>query len=107
MELVFRDIHDGPRDEAALSPPSLGALPNLSLISKAEEFVRSVGNKLISYITMMHDFLKSGEATRMVPTKADITARLAQALEFGQKTQLKALDAARRIYLSVLRYYKS
>ena len=69
-----------------------------------EEFVRSVGDKLISYITMMRDRLRSSEATKLVPTKADITARLAQAMEFGQKTQLIAKDTARRIYLSVFRY---
>jgi hypothetical protein len=40
----------------------------------------------------------------VVPTKADVTARLAQALEFGQKIQLKAKDTARRIYLNVSRY---
>jgi hypothetical protein len=104
MELVFRDMPSGAKEEAALSSPSLGLPPNLSFISKVEEFVRSVGDKFISYITMMHDRLRSSEATKVVPTKADITARFAQALEFGQKTQLKAMDTARHIYLSVFRY---
>jgi hypothetical protein len=101
MELVFRD---GAMEEVALSPPSLGVLSNLNFISKAEEFARSVGHKLISYITMMRDRLRSTEATKLVPTKADIAARVAQCLEFGQKIQLKAKDTARRIYLSVSRY---
>jgi len=52
----------------------------------------------------MRDRLRSSKATKVVPTKADITARLAQALEFGQKTQLKAMDTTRHIYLSVARY---
>ena len=85
MELVFSDMPRA-KEEAALSPPSLGLPPNLSFISKVEEFVRSVGDKLISYITMMRDRLRSSEATKVVPTKADITtARLAQAMEFRQK----------------------
>ena len=96
MELVFRGMPSGAKEQAALSPPSLGVLPDL--ISKAEEFVRSVGNKLISYITMMRDRLRSTEAIKLLPTKADITTRLAQCLEFGQRTQLKAKDAARRIW---------
>ena len=104
MELVFRDMPSGAKEEAALSPPSLGLPPNLSFISKVEKFVRSVGDKVVSYITMMHDRLRSSEATKVVPTKADITARLAQALEFCQKIQLKAKDTARRIYLNVSRY---
>jgi hypothetical protein len=104
MELVFRDMPSGAKEEAALPPPSLGLPPNLSFIPKLEEFVRSIGDKLIVYITMMHDHLRSSEATKVVPTKADITARLAQALEFGRKTQLKAMDTARHIYLSVFCY---
>jgi hypothetical protein len=104
MELVFRDMPSGAKEEAALPPPSLGLPPNLSFIPKLEEFVRSIGDKLISNVTMMHDRLRSSEATKVVPTKADVTARLAQALEFGQKTQLKAMDTARHIYLSAFRY---
>ncbi|MGC2081671.1 MAG: hypothetical protein WA728_37760 [Xanthobacteraceae bacterium] len=104
MELVFRDMPSDAKEEATPSPPSLGLPPSLSFISELEEFVRSAADKLISYITMMRDRLRSSEATKLVPTKADITARLAQALEFGQKTQLKAMDTARHIYLSVFRY---
>ena len=104
MELVFSDMQRSAKEEAALSPPRLDLPPNLSFISKVEEFVRSVRGKLISYITMMRDRLRSSEATKVVPTKADTTARLAQAMEFGQKTQLIAKDTARRIYLSVFRY---
>jgi hypothetical protein len=50
--------------------------PISSLISSVKEFVRSVGKKLDDNITIMRDGLRSSEATNVVPTKADITARL-------------------------------
>jgi hypothetical protein len=51
--------------------------PISSLISSTvKEFVRSIGKKLDDNITIMRDGLRSSEATKVVPTKADITARL-------------------------------
>jgi hypothetical protein len=80
MELVFSDMPRGAKEEAALSPPSSSLPPNLSLISKVEEFVRLIGDKLISYITMMRDRLRLSEVTKIVLNKVDITARLVQCL---------------------------
>ena len=104
MELVFSDMPRGAKEEAALSPPSLGHPPNLSFISKVEELVRLVGDKLIGYITMMRDRLRLSEVTKIVLNKVDITARLEQSLEFIQNAQLKAKDIERRLYLSISRY---
>jgi hypothetical protein len=104
MELVFSDMQRGAKEEAALSPPSsVLSPPNLSFISKVEQFVRSVGDKLNDNITMMRDRLRLSEATKIVLTKVDLTARLAQGLEFVQKMQLIAKEIERRIYLSIFR----
>jgi hypothetical protein len=74
------------------------ATPISSLISSTvKEFVRSVGKKLDDNITMMRDGLRSSEATKAVPTKADITARLTQCLEFAQRTQLKVKNAGQQV----------
>jgi hypothetical protein len=78
--------------------------PNSSLISTVKEFARSVGDKLNDYTTMMRDRLRSSQATKVVPTKADVTARLAQGLVFVQRTQLEAKNIGQRICLSVFRY---
>jgi hypothetical protein len=65
--------------------------PIWSLISSTvKEFVRLVREKL-------DDGLRSSEATKVVPTKANITARLAQCLGFAQRIQLKAKNMGRRI----------
>ena len=65
--------------------------PIWSLISSTvKEFVRLVREKL-------DDGLRSSEATKVVPTKANITARLAQCLGFAQRIQLKAKYMGRRI----------
>jgi hypothetical protein len=104
LELVFGYIHGVTRKEAAPSSSSGVLSPPNFVISRVREFVRSVAGKLNDNITIMRDRLRSSEATKLVPTKTDITARLAQGLKFGQKTQLKAKDTARRIYLSVSRY---
>ncbi|MFY9840902.1 MAG: hypothetical protein WAK55_31420, partial [Xanthobacteraceae bacterium] len=72
--------------------------PISNLISSTlKEFVRSVGEKLNDNITITRDGLRSSEATKVVSTGADITARLAQCLEFAQRTQLKAKDVGRQI----------
>jgi hypothetical protein len=71
--------------------------PILSLVSTVKEFVRSVGKKLDDNITIMRDGLRSSEATKVIPTKADITARLARCWEFAQRTQLKAKTVGREI----------
>jgi hypothetical protein len=63
--------------------------------------VRSVGEKLDDNITIMRDGLRSSEATKVIPTKAVITARLAQCLEFAQRTQLKAKNIGRQIRRAV------
>ena len=64
--------------------------PISSLISTVKEFVSSTGDKLDDNITIMRDGLRSSEATK-------ITARLAQCLEFAQRTQLKAKNTGRQI----------
>ena len=70
-----------------------------SLASTVTEFARSVADKLKDNMTIMRARLS--EATKVAAAKADITARLAQGLEFAQRTQLKAKIIGRRIYLSV------
>jgi hypothetical protein len=65
------------------------------LISAVKELVRSVGEKLDDNITIMRDGLRSSEATKVIPTKADIS--LAQCFEFAQRTQLKAKNVGRQI----------
>jgi hypothetical protein len=64
--------------------------PISSLVSTVKEFVCSVGEKLDDNITIMRDALRSSETIK-------ITARLAQYLEFAQRTQLKAKNAGRQI----------
>jgi hypothetical protein len=83
------------------SEESTRSTPISSLISTVKEFVRSVGEKLHDNITIMRDGFKSSEATKVVPTKADITARLAQCLEFAQRAQLKAKNIGRQIRRAV------
>jgi hypothetical protein len=80
------------------SEDPIHSVPISSFISSTvKEFVRSVGEKLNYNITITGDGLRSSEATKVVPTKADITARLAQCLGFAQRTQLKAKDVGRQI----------
>jgi hypothetical protein len=69
----------------------------ISFISRIREFVHSVGDEVKHNITTMRDRVRSSEAAKVIPTKADIAARLAQGLEFVQKTQLKAKNIGRRI----------
>jgi hypothetical protein len=72
------------------SEDSTRSTPISSLISAVKEFVSSAGEKLDDNITIMRNGLRSSEATK-------ITARLAQCLEFAQRTQLKAKNTGRQI----------
>jgi hypothetical protein len=78
------------------------ATRDTSLVSAVTAFVGSVVDKLRDNIPIMRARLS--EATKAAVAKADITARLAQGLEFAQRTQLKAKIIRRRLYLSVFRY---
>ena len=77
--------------ETTLSPSSL------SFISRVKEFVRWVQEKLDLNISNIRNRLRLGKTTKVVPTKAEITERLAQGLAFVQITQLKAKNVGRRI----------
>jgi len=69
----------------------------LSFISRVKEFVRWAREKLDPNISIIRNRLGSGKTTKVVPTKAEITERLAQGLAFVQITQLKAKNVGRRI----------
>jgi hypothetical protein len=77
------------------------AAPSLSIISTVREFVRAGGDELNDAITVVRDRLRSSGATELVPTKAEITARLAQSLAFVQRTQLQTKNLGWRIYSSI------
>jgi hypothetical protein len=62
--------------------------------------MRSIADKPKDNITIM--CARLSEATKVAAAKAEITPRLAQGLEFAQRTQLKAKIIGRRIYLSVV-----
>jgi hypothetical protein len=76
---------------------------SLSFTSAVKDYVRSVGDKLNDSMAIMRGHLSSIETTKVIPSKADIIARLAQGLAFVQKTLLKAKDIGRRIYMSTFR----
>jgi hypothetical protein len=80
--------------------------PSLSVIPTVTEFVRSGENKVKDAITFVHDHLISSGATELVPTKAEITARLTQIVALVQRTQLQTKAVGRRIYLSILDMYR-
>ena len=73
------------------------SLSNLSFLSRVKEFVRWAREKLDLNISNIRNRLRLGKTTKVVPTKAEITERLAQGLVFVQRTQLKAKDIGRRI----------
>ena len=93
-ESLFSVMQRFASEEAARGTPSL--------VSTVTGFVRSVANTLKDNIPIMRARLS--EATKVAVAKANITARLAQSLEFAQRTQLKAKIIGRRLYLSVFRY---
>ncbi len=88
---VETELRRNTREETTLSP--LG----LSFISRVKEFVRWAQEKLDLNISIIGNRLGSGKTTKVVPTKAEITERLAQGLAFVQITQLKAKNVGRRI----------
>jgi hypothetical protein len=91
-ELLFSIMQRFASEEPARSSPI-----SRLISSTVKEFVRSVAEKLDDNITIMRDGLRSSEATKVVPTKADITARLTQCLEFAQRTQLKAKNVGQQV----------
>ena len=88
---VETELQRSAREETTLSPPGL------SFISRVQEFVRWVREKLDHNISIIRERLRSGKTTKVVPTKAEITEWLAQAPALFQRTQLKARNIGRRI----------
>jgi hypothetical protein len=87
---VESELRRSPREEADLSAPSLG------LISGAKEFVRWVRERLDHNISIIRNRLRLGKTTKVVPTKAEITERLAafvQRIAWEQK--LRRDDSAK------------
>jgi len=62
----------------------------------------SGGDKLNDVMTVVRDRLTASRATELVPTKAEITARLAESVAFVRRMQSQTKAVARRIYLSIL-----
>ena len=87
---VETELRRSAREETTLSPPS-------SFISRVEEFVRWVLEKLDHNISIIRNRLRLGKTAKVFPTKAKITEWLAQASAFFQSTQLKAKNIGRRI----------
>ena len=83
---VETEVQRGAREEATFS------LQDLSFIVK--EFVRWVYKNLNHNISIIRNRLRLGKTTNVVPTKAEITERLAF---FVQRTQLQAKNIGRRI----------
>jgi hypothetical protein len=88
------ELRRSAREETTL-PPS-----GLSFISRVEEFVRWAQEKLNLNISIIRNRLRLGRTTKVVPTKAEITERLARGLAFVQRTQLKAKNIGQRISLN-------
>jgi hypothetical protein len=88
---VETELRRNTREETTLSPSGL------SFISRVKEFVRWAREKLDLNISIIRNRLGSGKTTKVIPTKAEITERLAQGLAFVQITQLKAKNVGRRI----------
>ena len=91
---VETELRRSAREETILSPSGL------SFISRVEEFVRWAWEKLNLNISIIRNRLRLGKTTKVVPTKAEITERLAQGLAFVQRTQLKAKNIGQRISLN-------
>ena len=88
---VETELRRSAREETTLSPPSL------SFISRVEEFVRWVREKLDHNISIIRNRFRSGKTTKVVPTKTEITEWLGQVPALFQRTQLKAKNIGRRI----------
>jgi hypothetical protein len=88
---VETELRRSAREKTTLSPPGL------SSISRVEEFVRRVREKLEYNKSIIRNRLRLRETTKLVPTKAEITEWLAQALALFQRTHLKAKNIGRRI----------
>ena len=88
---VETELRRSAREETTLSSSSL------SFISRVEEFVRWAREKLDLNISNIRNRLRLGKTTKLVPTKTEITERLAQGLVFVQRTQSKAKNIGRRI----------
>jgi hypothetical protein len=69
----------------------------LSFISRVKEFVRWAREQLDLNISIIRNHLRLGKTSKVVPTKTEVTERLAQGLAFVQRTQLKAKNIGRRI----------
>jgi hypothetical protein len=82
---VETELRRSAREETTLSPPGF--------ILR----VRWLQEKLAHNISIMRNRLRLGKTTKVVPTKAEITERLAQVPAFVQRTQLKAKNIGRRI----------
>jgi hypothetical protein len=78
------ELRRSARRETTLSPP------HLSFISRVEEFVHWVQEKLDHNISIIRNRLRLGGTIKVVFTKAEITAWFAQAQALVQRTQLKA-----------------
>jgi hypothetical protein len=85
---VETEVRRSARKETTLSPPGL------RFISRLKEFVRWVRERLDRNISIIRNRLRLGETTKVIPTKAEITERLAA---FVQRTQWKAKNIGRRI----------
>ena len=88
---VETELRRNTREETTLSPSGL------SFISRVKEFVRWAREKLDLNISNIRNRLRLGKTTKLVPTKTEITERLAQGLVFVQRTQSKAKNIGRRI----------
>jgi hypothetical protein len=85
---VESELRRSAREEVDRSAPRLG------FISAAKESVRWVREKLDHNISIIRNRLTLGKTTKVVPSKAEITERLAA---FVHRTQLKAKDIGRRV----------
>ena len=85
---VETELRRSAREETTLSSSSL------SFISRVVRWARE---KLDLNISNIRNRLRLGKTTKVVPTKAEISERLAQGLVFVQRTQSKAKNIGRRI----------
>jgi hypothetical protein len=90
---VETELPRSAREEVDLSAASL------SFTSRPKEFVRSVWEKLDHNVLIIRNRLRLSETTKVVPTKPEITAPLAQDLVVVQRTQLKAKNNGRTTVL--------
>lgn len=79
----------------------LGTMRRFVREDDAPRAALSGGDKLNDVITVVRDRLTSSSATELVPSKAEITARLVESVAFVQRMQSQTKAVARRIYLSI------